>query len=166
MTDPDPFTLQSAFDASRRGELAIWVGDFLASRGSDNATLAASLAQQEHAWLGPTRVSLDELVQLAGPKDEDVLCPVEPREWERGVRAMEQSIEHEWQPPPLLVEHRDGQLLLQDGNHRYDALVRAGHDDAWVIIWFDDPNDKARYEAASPARSGAPVDDRVEVGLE
>ena len=48
-------------------------------------------------------------------------------------------------PPPLLAEYQDGRLLLQDGNHRYEALVRAGETHAWVLVWFDNPEDRDAY---------------------
>jgi hypothetical protein len=118
------FTLETARAAANEaGEdaLARWVGAFLASRGSNNATLAAALAQDRHWWMGPLRVPLRELVRLAGPEDE-ALCAVEPDEWEGDVDAMQDSLDGGWQPPPLLAEYQDGRLLLQDGNHRYEAL--------------------------------------------
>ena len=148
MTDGRRFSLRSAFDAAERDETALWVGDFLASRGSDNATLAAGLAQKKTWWVGPVRVPLSELTQLAGPEDEDVLIPVETEEWEEDVEAMEESVEQGWEPPPLLVEYRDGDLLLQDGNHRYDALQRAGESDTWALIWFTDEAELDRYQAS------------------
>jgi hypothetical protein len=138
------FSLASAFEAARDHQLPTWVGRFLSARGSDNATLAAALAQREHWWLGPVRVPVDELVRLAGPED-DVVCPIDPEEWEDDVEEMEESIEEGWEPPPLLVEYRDGQLLLQDGNHRYEAAVREGASEAWVILWFDDPSERDRF---------------------
>ncbi len=145
------FSLGSALEAATDDEsLARWVGDFLASRGSDNATLAAALAQQPHWWLGPISVPVEDLERLAGPED-DVLCPVEPEEWEEDVEAMEESMEQGWEPPPLLVQYQDGRLLLQDGNHRYEALVRAGEPRAWVLVWFDDPETRARFAASQPA---------------
>src|SRR5207302_1440900 len=53
------FSLASAFEASRDDErLARWVWDFLASRGSGNAVLAAGLAQAPHWWLGPVSVAV------------------------------------------------------------------------------------------------------------
>ena len=131
-------TLRSALDAAHEGRIAQWVGEFLASRGSDNATLAAALAQREHSWFGPALIRLDDLVPLAGP-DDDALCPVEPDEWEADVDSLEESVEEGWTPPPLLAEYRDGQFLLQDGNHRYEALLRAGETEAWVVVWCDDP---------------------------
>jgi hypothetical protein len=53
---------------------------------------------------------------------------------------MAEEMDDGWQPPPLLAEWsaRDGSLLLHDGNHRYEALVREGASHAWVIVWFDD----------------------------
>jgi hypothetical protein len=61
--------------------LASWVGDFLASRGSDKAVFAAALAQDRHWWLGPLHVPVVELVRLAGPGDE-ARYPIEPEKWE------------------------------------------------------------------------------------
>jgi hypothetical protein len=142
--DTRRFSLASARAAADDDEtLARWVGDFLASHGSDNEVLAAALAQDRHWWLGPVLVPVDELIRLAGPEDE-ALCPIEPDDWEGDVDAMEESLDDGWEPPPLLAEHQDGRLLLQDGNHRYEALVRAGETHAWTLIWFDDP--RAREE--------------------
>jgi hypothetical protein len=145
------FTLASAVGAARRGDLPRWVGDFLASRGSDNAVLAAALAQEPHRWFGPLRLPIDDLVRLAGPED-DALCPIEEDEWEDDVGSMEEQVEEGWEPPPLLAELKDGELLVQDGNHRYEALQRAGEGEAWVIVWADDPAEAdgfaRRYESA------------------
>jgi hypothetical protein len=143
------FSLKSAFEASERDELALWVGDFLASRGSNNAVLAAALAQDRHWWLGPVTVPVDDLVRLAGP-EPDALVEIEADEWEHDVSEMEESVEQGWDPPPLLVEYQDGRLLLQDGNHRYEALVRAGESHAWVVVWFDDPDARDRFAADLP----------------
>jgi hypothetical protein len=129
------FTRASAQTAARRGKIADWVSEFLASRGSDNAILAAALAQDPHSWAGPLEVALGDLEPLAGPADEEVLCPIDPTEWENEVEAIEARIDEGWDPPPLLVEYQNGQLLLQDGNHRYEALVRKGQPTAWVIVY-------------------------------
>ena len=146
----DRFDLASARAAAERDEIALWVGDFLASRGSDNATLAAALALREHWWLGPVRVPLSDLIRLAGP-ESDALVPVSEDEWEGDVGSMEESIEEGWEPPPLLAEYQDGRLLLQDGNHRYEALQREGAPDAWVLVFFDDPAERERFtEERSP----------------
>ena len=94
------FDLSGARRAADEGETARWVGDFLASKGSDNAVLAAALAQRRHWWLGPIELPIDDLIRLAGPED-DALCPIDEDEWETDVRSMEQSVESGWEPPPL-----------------------------------------------------------------
>jgi hypothetical protein len=146
------FDLASAHRAAERDETAGWVGDFLASRGSDNEVLAAALALREHWWAGPLSLPVEELVRLAGPED-DALCPVDDDEWQEDISAMEESVEQGWAPPPLLAEFQDGRLLLQDGNHRHEALVRAGAPSAWVLVYFDDPAERdafsrERFDAA------------------
>ncbi len=141
------FSLASTRAAAEADRTAIWVGDFLASRGSDNEVLAAALAQERHWWLGPIEVGLDELERLAGP-EADVLVRIEPGEWEGEVGGMEESLEHGWEPPPLLAEYRDGRLLLQDGNHRYEALVRADAERAWVLVFFADAAERDAFRRA------------------
>lgn len=147
---PTRFDLASAQAAAARDETARWVGDFLASSGSNNATLAAALAQRRHWWGGPLRVPLRDLVRLAGP-EPDALVPVPPARWEHDVEAMEESLDGGWQPPPLLAEYRHGKLLLQDGNHRYDALERANARTAWVLVYFDDPAERDAFLAGRDA---------------
>ena len=138
------FSLASARAAADEGRTAIWVGDFLASRGSDNAVLAAALAQKRHWWLGPIRVRLDDLVRLAGP-ERDVLVRVAREEWEDDVEEMQRSLDEGWEPPPLLAEYKEGRLLLQDGNHRYEALAREHEREAWVLVFFDDPDERDAF---------------------
>ncbi len=132
------FSLASARRAAADDRIAEWVGALLASPGSDNAVLAAALATREHWWWGPVLVPADDLVRLAGPED-DVLVPVDTDEWEDDVSSMTESLEDGWEPPPLLVEYQRGRLLLQDGNHRYEALVRDGAREVWVLVYTDDP---------------------------
>jgi hypothetical protein len=148
MADARSFTLASARAAADDDALAEWVGAFLASRGSDNEVLAAALAQDRHWWLGPLPVPVDKLLRLAGPED-DARCRVETDEWEDDVDAMEESLDVGWEPPPLLARYRDGQLLLQDGNHRYEALVRAGESHAWTLVYFDDEDARDEFRTAS-----------------
>ncbi len=147
------FSLASARRAADEGRIAEWVGDLLASPGSDNAVLAAALAQREHWWWGPVQVPVDDLVRLAGPED-DVLVPIEGEDWEDDVGSMEESLEEGWEPPPLLAEWQHGDLLLQDGNHRYEALVRDGATAVWVFVYSDDPRAQEEFERARPRQGG------------
>ena len=141
------FDLRSARRAADRDEVALWVGELLASPGSDNEILAAALALKKHWWIGPVELPLEDLVRLAGPED-DALVPIDDDVWEDDISTMEESVEEGWEPPPLLAEHQDGRLLLQDGNHRYEALGRSGAPTAWVLIYFDDKASYREYVSA------------------
>ncbi len=121
--------------------------------------LAAALAQREHWWVGPIRVPLDAIERLAGPED-DAVVPIEPRMWDDDVEHMEDSLEQGWEPPPLLAEHRDGRLLLQDGNHRFEALRRQGAAEAWVLVYFDDPRDRDAFDDRQRLAGGSGADRR------
>lgn len=143
------FNLTSAHQAAERDQTARWVGDFLSSRGSDNEILAAALAQQELWWVGPVSLPVEDLVRLAGPED-DALVPIDDDEWEDDISSMEESVDDGWEPPPLLAEFQDDRLLLQDGNHRYEALVRAGAPTAWVLVYFGDPEQRDAFARARP----------------
>jgi hypothetical protein len=140
------FSLSSARAAAAADRTALWVGEFLASRGSDNAALAAALAQEPHWWVGPIRVPLDDLVRLAGP-EQDALVPVAREEWEDDVEDMQESLDQGWEPPPLLAEYQQGRLLLQDGNHRYEALARGSAREAWVLVFFNDAVERDAFVA-------------------
>jgi hypothetical protein len=125
MSNQGEFSVESAREAAARDEVDAWVADFLSSSGSDNAALAEALTSKPRWWLGPVEVPFNQLNRLAGPPGEPALCPLEDHDLER-VEGMEESIEEGWDPPPLIVSFRDGQLVLEDGNHRVEGLRRAG----------------------------------------
>ncbi len=145
MTANEEFSLASAQRAADEDRLAEWVLDFLASPGSDNAPLAAALALSGATYLGPVRIGLDQLTPMAGPDEDRVVVPVAEKEWESDVEAMEHSIEQGWHPPPLLVSHRDGKYFLEDGNHRYETLLRSGATHAWMILVFADEAEREPF---------------------
>jgi hypothetical protein len=143
--------VEAAREAAERDELDAWVARFLASPGSDNAALAARLSGRPRWWLGPVRVPVDQLQRLAGPPDAPVLCPVDEDYWRDDVDKMADRIEGRWEPPPVIVSYRDGKLVLEDGNHRVEGLRRAGKDQAWAVIAFEDPG--ARDGFAVPGQA-------------
>jgi hypothetical protein len=151
MSDDHEFSVEAAREAAEHGELHAWVARFLASPGSDNAALAHQLVEPPRCWLGPVLLPVDQLHRLAGPPDAPVLCPVDDDYWRDDVEEMAERIEDRWEPPPVIVSHRDGRLVLEDGNHRVEGLRRAGKDHAWAVIAFEDPGERNRFVAPGPA---------------
>ena len=146
------YSVNTARAAAERDELDAWVADFLASPGSDNAPLAARLTEPPRWWLGPVALPLDRLNRLAGPPDAPVLRPMDDDAWRDDVDDMAERIEDDdqWEPPPVIVTYQDGQLVLEDGNHRVEGLRRAGRDRAWAVVAFDDPGERDRFVAPAP----------------
>jgi hypothetical protein len=153
VSDDHEFSVEAARDAAERNELDTWVARFLASPGSDNAALAERLSQPPRWWTGPVRLPIDRLNRLAGPPDAPVLCPVDEDYWRDDVDELAERIEDEddWEPPPVIVSHQDGRLVLEDGNHRVEGIRRAGEDDVWAVVAFDDPDERDRFVVPTPA---------------
>jgi hypothetical protein len=151
MTDEHPYSVTTAREAADRDQLAAWVAEFLASPGSDNAALAEILAERPDNWAGPVQLPLDQLNRLAGPPGAPVLEEVEEHEWRDDVEELKERVEEGWEPPPLIVTCREGQYLVEDGNHRIEGMRRAGAEEAWSIINFEDAAERDRFEAADRA---------------
>lgn len=157
--DENDFSVRGARAAAAHDRLAQWVRGFLSSPGSDNAVLADDLFQQDRAWIGPVELCFVELNRLAGPADQPALAPLSDDDVER-VDDMEESLDDGWEPPPLIVTHHDGELTVEDGNHRTEVLRQAGRDRYWSVVGFDDDHERDAFVArsASAPVPGAPSD--------
>ena len=137
-SEPD-YSTEGARAAAERDELVDWVVDFLGSPDSDNAALAASLRQEGLTWAGPIRVA-DRRVASDSP-DLRTIRFCNPSMTTSGATmsmSWRATSRREPEPPPVIVTFRDDQLVLEDGNHRVEAIRRAGRDDAWAVIGFED----------------------------
>ena len=152
MTRHDKESLDAARVAATRDELGAWVAEFLASPGSDNAELGDELTTELRWWLGPLEVPLNRLHRLAGPPGEAVLCPVDDDYWRDDVDDLAEKVDDGWEPPPVIVSYRDGQLVLEDGNHRVEGIRRSGAGQTWAVIGFDDPEERDSFRVPT-ARS-------------
>ena len=145
MSDEHEWSVESARAAAERDELGTWVTDFLASPGSANAALAVKLSQRPRWWLGPVQLPVHQLHRLAGPPGEPVLVAVDDDDWRDDVEELEEKVREGWEPPPVIASYRDGQLVLEDGNHRVEGVRRTGERQTWAIIGFDDPDERERF---------------------
>jgi hypothetical protein len=145
MTDHDDYSVTAARAAARADDLGDWVARFLASPGSDNAALAEKLAARPRWWYGPVQLPLDQLHRLAGPPDAPVLCAVSEEYWGDDVDDMREKIEDGWEPPPVIVTYRDGQLVLEDGNHRVESLRQSGERRFWAVVGFESAAERDRF---------------------
>jgi len=143
------FTTETARSAAARDALGDWVADFLASPGSDNAALGESLSESHRWWIGPVELPLDQLHRLAGAPGEPVLEVVDDDDWRDDVDDLADKVEEGHEPPPVIVTYRDGQLVVEDGNHRLEAIRRAGDDQAWAVVGFESEADLTGFVASN-----------------
>jgi hypothetical protein len=71
--------------------------------------------------------------------------------WRDDVDDMAERIEDQWEPPPVIVTHQDGKLVLEDGNHRVEGVRRAGRDHVWAVVAFEDPAERDGFVPPDPA---------------
>ena len=153
MADDDRHSIDAVRAAAARDELGAWVAEFLASPGSDNAELGEELTNRLQWWLGPIQLPLTQLHRLAGPPGEPVLCPVDEDDWRDDVDDLEHKVNQGWEPPPVIVSYRDGQLVLEDGNHRVEGVRRSGAHHTWAVIGFDDAEQRDRFRERTASSS-------------
>lgn len=146
------FTIDTARRAAARDELGGWVRQFLCSPGSDNADLADLLAEKPRWWLGPVQLPLDQLHRLAGPPGEPVVEEVREGEWRDDVDDLAEQVDSGLEPAPIIVSHKGDHLMVEDGNHRLEAIRRAGVETAWAVVAFLDPDERDRFITRSAVR--------------
>jgi hypothetical protein len=150
MSDEQEFSVQSAARAAEQNALDGWVADFLASPGSDNPVLAQQLSDPPRLWVGPVKLPIDRLARLAGPPDQPVLVPVDDDFWRDDVEEMKELVEEEgWEPPPVIVTWKRGELVVEDGNHRLESLRRAEVDEVWALVGFESADDRDRFRTST-----------------
>lgn len=147
MSDEPEFSVEGARRAAEEDGLRDWVARFLASPGSDNPLLGEKLSAELAWWAGPSELPLDELNRLAGPPGDPVLCPVDEEYWDERVEKMDELAEQGWDPPPVVVAYRDGEFVLEDGNHRAEGVRRAGRRVVWAVIGFAEQDERDRFMA-------------------
>ena len=145
MVDDPEFSVESARAAAEYEQLGDWVRRFLASPGSDNAILAQQLSEELCWWAGPLELALDQLHRLAGPPGDPVLCPVDDDYWDDRVDEMDKLAKEGWEPPPVVVAHRQGEFVLEDGNHRVESVRQSGRQRIWAVVGFARRDDRDSF---------------------
>lgn len=135
------FNVRSANDFALTGRINHWVQSYLRSGSWANVGLADGLQLQQRYWRGPTELSIGDLQRTCGPEPTmPFRQPIE--DWNRRVQLIVESLDTPQDLPPLIAESLKSQLFIRDGNHRHEALLRAGYDRCWVLIWHNSSADR------------------------
>jgi hypothetical protein len=127
------FTVKEAVSFSKEGRIEEWVHLFLNSVG-DNVPFSEGLKLEKRYWTGPLLIKPDKLRRCCGPEPNMKYFNA-PEDWECEISKFQQLIRNDWEMPPLIVQHVENELIVNDGNHRLEALIREGIEKCWVIIW-------------------------------
>lgn len=133
------FSPVEAIEYAEKGLIEEWIHSFLLSEGN-NKGLSQGLKKEKRYWIGPEEISLERLKRCCGP-EEDMEFKVPEANWNKKVGRMSLSLNEGWEPPPLIVEFRENELSIRDGNHRYEALKVEKYFHYWTIIWCNKKED-------------------------
>lgn len=134
----DITSLEGAMAAARDGTLEEWLHAFLVEGPNSNPGLSDGLKSlPSRTYAEPVLFSLAKLTRVCGP-EENMEYTVDKDGWEKKVGTLVEKIRGGWNPQPLLSAGSGNEALtIRDGSHRYEALVRAGVKEYWVIFFYD-----------------------------
>ena len=140
------FDLAFAQEAALCGQVHQWVQDYLRANGHwTNLGLADGLLLAPRWWLGPFQAPLTQFARVCGPEPE--MQYMEPlAQWNQRTDAMAATIQCIEQVPPLIATWSQRGWSLADGNHRHEALLRAGFSSCWALGWFNCKLELERYK--------------------
>lgn len=74
---------------------------------------------------------------------------MEPTAWENRVASLARNMTNDpLELPPLIVEYRQSELSIRDGNTRYAVMERRGWPTCWVVIWYNSEADYREHDLA------------------
>ena len=139
------FDLAAARRVARAGQLEAWVHEYLCGPGR-NVEFSKGLYLKPRRWYGPVEAPLASLRRCCGPEPEMPFREQRER-WEEAVGYFASRPEPIEAFPPLIVSYEQGQMVINDGNHRYAAFLQRGFATCWIVIWYPDESDYAHHEA-------------------
>ena len=124
----------SARDAFANGNIQTWIEAYLQVPEWENLGLLRRVLAYSSVWSPPRLVEINDLRRIAGP-GEEFTFQQDPDRWESEIQTMlSPGIHRDSVPPVIAWIDPDGSINLADGNHRVDALARAGFQDVWAIV--------------------------------
>lgn len=133
MTQDYKYSLETAIEADKKGELFQWLQDYLRGEGG-NKELADYLIEKPMT-ISLVEFPLNKLKRGAG-LEKEMIYAEDSEVWEKRVGNLVAKVKEGIKLPPLIVTDFGILLGLSDGNHTYEALHRCGYDKYWTIFFF------------------------------
>ncbi len=129
-------TLQAALDYKKKNQIEDWIHLFLHDEG-DNIPFSTGLKLEKRIFLGPIKMPLSLFKRCCGP-EKHLKYIIDKDGFEQKVEAIQKRFKNGWDMPPLIINYIHDEFVLNDGNHRYEALIREKVEEYYVIIWITD----------------------------
>jgi hypothetical protein len=142
------FDTRSALKATGEGKIEEWVHCYLTTGGWANPAFSRGLKLEKRWWNGPIEVNLKDLSRCVGP-EPGMEYPVTFEYWDERTRQMALTLTEPLAIPPLIVEYRNGELSVRDGNTRHGAMELLQWRTCWVIFWYTAESDYHRHQIKS-----------------
>jgi hypothetical protein len=98
--------------------------------------MARALRECRQWWIGPVNVPVGLLRRIVGP-ESGMPFPRDDRDWVPRLDGIAESIRAGWDAPPIIVGYEAGDLVVNDGNHRYAAQQRMGRTAVGAVLRFE-----------------------------
>ena len=138
------FTQQTAIEHARAGTLETWIHEYLQGEGR-NSPFSDGLRLAPRQYWGPILFPLALLSRCTGPEPE-MQYQVPVHDFEPRVVNIQKVIDAGADLPPMIVNYSSGTLQLNDGNHRWEALVRSKVESFGIVIWTTGEGDLAQFK--------------------
>lgn len=131
--------VKEAIYQASQGKLEDWIIAYLTNIDK-NPGLVEGLRKQKRWWVGPQDYQVKKLIKTCGP-EKNIDFPETKGRWKSRIKEMVKGITSEWSVPPIITEYKSESLLIRDGNHRQEALLKTGVQKYPTIAWFNTLND-------------------------
>jgi hypothetical protein len=125
---------------AREGKLEEWVHRYLLAGSWANPEFSEGLKRAKRWWNGPVEMELTDLSPAVGT-EAGMEYVVDKDNWRIRTSRLAASFANPLSLPPLIVEYRDGELSIRDGNTRYGAMRLLEWSKCWVVIWYNTESD-------------------------
>lgn len=128
------FTSGAAREFSRNERIEEWIHLFLRDEGG-NIAFSDGLKKEKRIYIGPIKMPLHLFERCCGP-EENMKYRIDQDSFECRVCKIRERMESGWDMPPLIINFSNNRFELNDGNHRYQAMISRGVDGCDTIIWI------------------------------
>ena len=130
------FTLSEAMEYAQQGKISQWLQLFLRNEEGDmpnpNFVLADELLDENICIFAPVKMPLEVFRTIRIAKD--INDENDLKWYEYKVEQIIRRFPH-WDMPPLISRYDGKDFWLNDGSHRYSALLKMGIKEYYTIVW-------------------------------